>query len=331
MAGLRKILPGLAISVALLVWIFRELRIETLAECYAGIDVPLLLVSASLFIPMQLFRLGRWVFLTSPLGVVSFRDQLRISLVGNALTVLLPLRLGEFSRPAMLKSVSGVPISSGLGVTALERVLDGLLVTGVFWALIPFMPIEATENRVVLGAAIGSGVIFVSAAIALVGMALRPRWVRVVGENTLGKLAPGLWVKVWALMEAFVAGLQVLQGPRNILAVFGATVGYWGANALVIAGLAAACGMKLPWVAAPLILCILVFAIMLPSAPGFLGTYQAAIVLGLSLFGFPKAEGVNFSMVLYPLNIALVVAMALPYVGGWSDVMAQTRRAFKFN
>ena len=72
MAGLRKILPGLAISVALLVWIFRELRIETLAECYAGIDVPLLLVSASLFIPMQLFRLGRWVFLTSPLGVVSF-------------------------------------------------------------------------------------------------------------------------------------------------------------------------------------------------------------------------------------------------------------------
>ena len=209
--------------------------------------------------------------------------------------------------------------------------LDGLLVTGVFWALIPFMPIEATENRVVLGAAIGSGVIFVSAAIALTGMALRPRWVRAFGENTLGKVAPGLWSKVWALMEAFVAGLLVLQGPKNILAVFGATIGYWGANALVIAGLAAACGMKLPWVAAPLMLCILVFAIMLPSAPGFLGTYQAAIVLGLSLFGFPKAEGVNFSMVLYPLNIALVVGMALPYVGGWSDVMAQTRRAFKFN
>ena len=128
-----------------------------------------------------------------------------------------------------------------------------------------------------------------------------------------------------------MAGLQVLQGPRNILAVFGATVGYWGANALVIAGLAAACGMKLPWVAAPLVLCVLVFAIMLPSAPGFLGTYQAAVVMGLSLFDYPAAQGASFSMVLYPLNVGLVVGMALPYAGGWSEIVAQTRRAFKFS
>ena len=102
MPGLLRALPGVALSAALLFWVFRELEWDALAQCYIGIDIPLLLVSGSLFIPMQLFRLGRWVFLTSPLGVVSFRDQLRISLVGNALTVLMPLRLGEFSRPAML-------------------------------------------------------------------------------------------------------------------------------------------------------------------------------------------------------------------------------------
>ena len=331
MPGLLRALPGVALSAALLFWVFRELEWDALAQCYIGIDIPLLLVSGSLFIPMQLFRLGRWVFLTSPLGVVSFRDQLRISLVGNALTVLMPLRLGEFSRPAMLKAVSGVPISSGLGVTALERVLDGLLITGLFWALIPFMPIEATENRAVFGAAVGSGVLFVSAAIALIGMAMKPRWIRLIGEQSLGRVLPGLWAKLWTMMESFVSGLHVLQGTRNVLAVFGATIGYWGANALVVAGVAAACGMKLPWVAAPLILCVLVFAIMLPSAPGFLGTYQAAVVLGLSLFGFSASQGANFAMVLYPLNIFLVVGMALPYAGGLSEILAQTRRAFRFN
>ena len=155
-------------------------------------------------------------------------------------------------------TVSGVPISSGLGVTALERVLDGLLITGLFWALIPFMPIEATENRAVFGAAVGSGVLFVSAAIALIGMAMKPRWIRLIGEQTLGRVLPGLWAKLWTMMESFVSGLHVLQGTRNVLAVFGATIGYWGANALVVAGVAAACGMKLPWVAAPLILCVLV-------------------------------------------------------------------------
>ena len=127
----------------------------------------------------------------------------------------MPLRLGEFSRPAMLKAVSGVPISSGLGVTALERVLDGLLITGLFWALIPFMPIEATENRAVFGAAVGSGVLFVSAAIALIGMAMKPRWIRLIGEQTLGRVLPGLWAKLWTMMESFVSGLHVLRGDSQ--------------------------------------------------------------------------------------------------------------------
>lgn len=329
MGGLRRIIPGLIISLALLYWVFRGMDTAELIACYTELDGSLLFVSATLFIPMQLFRLGRWVLLTSPLGVVSFREQVRISIVGNALTILLPLRLGEFSRPAMLKAVSGVPVSSGLGVTALERVLDGLLISGTFWALIPFMPIAATENKIVFGAAIGSGVLFSSAGIALVGMATRPKWIQALGLHTVGRVAPKLWQKTWGMMEAFVAGLQVLQGPRNILAVFGATVGYWGANALVVACVAAACGMKLPWVAAPLILCVLVFAIMLPSAPGFLGTYQAALVLGLSLFDYQAGQAATYAMVLYPLNILLMVGMALPYVGGLSDVVAQTKQAFK--
>ncbi|MBT6176851.1 MAG: flippase-like domain-containing protein [Deltaproteobacteria bacterium] len=329
MRGFRRFVPGLIVSLVLLYWVFRGLDTTDLMKVYRNLDAPLLFVSATLFIPMQLFRLGRWILLTSPLGVVSFREQIRISIVGNALTILLPLRLGEFSRPAMLKSVSGVPVSSGLGVTALERVLDGLLISGVFWALIPFMPIAATENKVVFGAAIGSGLLFSTAALALVGMATRPQWIELVGLQTMGRLAPSLWEKVWELMKAFVAGLQVLRGPRNILAVFGATVGYWGANALVVAGVAAACGMKLPWVAAPLILCVLVFAIMLPSAPGFLGTYQAALVLGLSLFDYQAGQAATYAMVLYPLNMLLMVGMALPYVGGISDVVAQTKDAFR--
>jgi uncharacterized protein (TIRG00374 family) len=329
MRGLQRLIPGFIISIALLYWVFRDLDSTAVIACYNNLDGPLLFVSATLFIPMQLFRLGRWVLLTSPLGVVSFREQVRISIVGNALTILLPLRLGEFSRPAMLKAVSGVPVSSGLGVTALERVLDGLLVSGTFWALIPFMPIAATENKVVFGAAIGSGVLFLAAAVALVGMATRPKWIEAIGLNTLGRVSAQLWQKAWVLMEAFVAGLQVLQGPRNIFAVFGATLGYWGANALAVACVAAACGMKLPWVAAPLILCVLVFAVMLPSAPGFLGTYQAALVLGLSLFDYPAGQAATYAMVLYPLNMLLMVGVALPYAGGLSDVIAQTKQAFK--
>ena len=58
MPGLLRALPGVALSAALLFWVFRELEWDALAQCYIR-DIPLLLVSSSLFIPMQLFRLSR--------------------------------------------------------------------------------------------------------------------------------------------------------------------------------------------------------------------------------------------------------------------------------
>jgi hypothetical protein len=53
------------------------------------------------------------------------------------------------------------------------------------------------------------------------------------------------------------------------------------------------------------------------------------LVLGLSLFDYPAGQAATYAMVLYPLNMLLMVGVALPYAGGLSDVIAQTKQAFK--
>ncbi len=80
---------------------------------------------------IQICRIYRWDVLIRPFAKISTSALFRISSVGLMAIVVLPLRLGEFVRPFLLKKESGASMSSGIGSIVVERVVDGLLVTAV--------------------------------------------------------------------------------------------------------------------------------------------------------------------------------------------------------
>jgi len=63
-------------------------------------------------------------------------------------------------------------------------------------------------------------------------------------------------------------------------------------------------------------MCVVILGIMVPAGPGFLGTYQASIALGLSIFGMNTTEAAAFGLVMYPLTVLVVVAFGLPFLLG---------------
>ena len=92
-----------------------------------------------LLVVVQLCRSLRWNYLLAPLGVrIPTGPLLAISSVGFMAILALPARLGEFVRPGLLRK-RGVSASAALGTVAVERIVDGLLVSlfvfGAFFAL----------------------------------------------------------------------------------------------------------------------------------------------------------------------------------------------------
>ena len=88
---------------------------------------------------VHLCRSLRWRDLLAPAGVtVAPAPLLAISSVGFMAILALPARLGEFVRPGLLRK-HGVSASAALGMVAVERIVDGLLVSlfvfGAFFAL----------------------------------------------------------------------------------------------------------------------------------------------------------------------------------------------------
>lgn len=261
----------------------------------------------------QLTRAWRWELLIRPFCQISFRQNWRISNVGNMLIMLLPLRLGEFARPYLLKKECGVSITASIGAVVVERVLDGLLVTLIFF----LTTLGLDEQNIIsptlrVGAILALGIF--SGATVMIFLTL---WTHALAANIirtlLGSWSPSLAQKVVSILDAFVMGLRSLPDVSTTLMVVFWTLMYWSINALGMFWLMRAFQWNVPVIAGFTVVCVLVIGIMIPSGPGFLGIYQAAIIAGLAVFNVPKVEAQAYSLVAWALNVAVICLFGMPY------------------
>jgi uncharacterized protein (TIRG00374 family) len=128
-----RLLLSIAVSVLFLWLAFRDVDLKRAWDQLATVapwSVAVYLASQML---IHVTRFLRWDLLIKPFANLPWRDSFRISNVGIMLIFSLPLRLGEMARPIMLKREAGVRMSSSLGAVAVERTLDGLTVTLLFF------------------------------------------------------------------------------------------------------------------------------------------------------------------------------------------------------
>jgi hypothetical protein len=119
------------------------------------------------------------------------------------------------------------------------------------------------------------------------------------------------------MLDAFIHGLRVLPGAGSLGLFFLLTAVYWTVNALSMRILALGFGFELGMVQAWALLGVLVVGVMIPAGPGMVGTFQGAIVVGLSLFAPADAvatRGIAYANVLWAVQLAQVTALGLAFL-----------------
>ena len=54
---------------------------------------------------------------------------------------------------------------------------------------------------------------------------------------------------------------------------------------------------------------ILLIGIAIPTAPGFIGNWHYACIVGLTLFGIPRAEALSFAIIYHFLSIGIILIL----------------------
>jgi|GEM_PF-937171 len=292
-----------ALMLALCLWLVwpnehgREALKATLqALTWAGF-LPYLLGFYGLIAVVHVCRSWRWNYLLAPLGVhIPFGRMLAVSSAGFAAILLLPARLGEFVRPALIRKKGEVSATAALGTVAVERIADGLVVSVM--VVVSFFLLQRPDSP---------GWMMPTAYLALLGFSVlmlflvcamwRPvPTVRFALALTLvPRFAPRIAKIIEAKVLELIRGFAVLKDPKN-LAWFGAwSAAYWLANGLATWLLARGIGLELSFTGAFATMGLVAVGISLPNAPGLVGQFQWLTMLGVSLqFGQERYVGANW-------------------------------------
>jgi uncharacterized protein (TIRG00374 family) len=298
-----KLAASLAVTLGFTAWAFRDTH---WAEQWASLRaahyvwlIPYLVVLGLIHV----FRTLRWGCLLSGLARVRFRALNDASAIGFMMLLVLPFRLGEFARPFLIAQRTPIRRSAAMTSVVLERITDGVFVALLLRGLLFFVPSSAPQVGLVSVAANVMFAIFFGGLLFLLFAAWHHDRAVAMVRRLVGWVSPGLAEKVAHIVDTFVGALKQLPGPRQLVAFFALTVAYWGINALGM-WLLATRGFDLPLTVfqSYVLLCVLVVGVMIPAAPGMMGTFQFAIRVGLALFlpgEMVRSAGLAYANVLW--------------------------------
>ena len=235
---------------------------------------------------VHLCRSWRWHYLLAPLGVrAGFGRILAVSSVGFMAILVLPARLGEFVRPALIRRKGEISASAALGTVAVERIIDGLVVSLLVFTCFVSLRGPDAPGWMMPTAYAALGVFAAAMVFLLCAMRWPEATVRfALKVSLLPRFAPRIAGIIEVKLLDMIRGLAVLRDRKN-LAVFGLwTLAYWGANGFATWLLARGFGLDLSMVGAFATMGLVAVGITLPNSPGLVGQFQWFTMLGVSLY-----------------------------------------------
>lgn len=299
----RQALIGLAVGAALLALTMERAPMGAILASLRALDSSWALLALLAYAADLGLRVIRWRLLfakVAPLPAVTFARAL---LVGYGLNILLPARLGELARIEYLKLRTQTRRSAAIPAIVVERAMDGLLVLSALAIGLTAAGHAGASSPILVGL-IGAGAAMV-AVLAAAPLVLRrvPGWVARrlparAGESLARARAAFAAMDGWTLIGAALITVAIYLAEVAALAAMLQAVGAPPAPGLLLALLGAAS-----------------LSTLLPTAPGFLGSYQLAYALVFELFGrdpvLGAAAATAVQAVLFMPLVLAALALAL--------------------
>jgi len=256
---------------------------------------------------VHLFRAVRWRHLLRPIGQVSLRSVLATAWIGFAAVLFLPLRTGEVVRPYLVSRRGTVRGWEAAGTVAAERLIDGLVLSAILLgalqlsshglgggaAVLDPLPDRVGELDIpvatVPGAAYSALLLFAACVATMAIFYWQRAWALRALRATVGLVSAGLAERLAAIVDRIAGGLRFLPSPRRLGPFLLETIAYWAVNAVGLWLLAQGCGLSgISLVQACTVMGCLGIGILVPSGPGFFGTFQLSVYLALAMFVPPE-------------------------------------------
>ncbi len=265
----------------------------------------------------------RWAFLLRPVERFRGRDLFRVVVIGFTANNVLPLRTGELVRSYVLSTRSRVKNASALATIAVERIFDGL--TMLSFVLIASLSIGLTSQ--VRNVTVVGGILFGTVLIGLV-VASAGRLRTWLIDVAMLRLPERFGSPLRRAAHAFFDGLGILRSREDLVLVVLTSIAAWVLEASVYALISVGFGLGLSPAAILLVTAVANLATLVPSSPGYVGAFEAGVVLALAgAIGIQHDLALSYAIVVHAALYFPITLIGLYFWGreslSWSDMRKQ--------
>jgi uncharacterized protein (TIRG00374 family) len=294
---------GLAIGLGCMYMAVRKIEWREVTEALGRVQYLPLIPCLFLVFLGHIMRALRWRILMAPLKTVKTVRLFSALMIGYVVNSITPAHLGELVRAYVLGKREGISASSVLATIVVERVIDIFSLLGLMLLAVFLYPFPGWVTK--------SGYLMLAGALALV---LLLAALRRFPETTLScftRLAffipGGLRQRLSGAAEGFITGIAPLQGKGDYLAAAFLSAAIWACYGLIFHLCLYAFDFpnrySTGWIASLLLLIITTIAVVVPSSPGYVGTYHYLCQLTLAMFLVPAGEALSFAALVHILNM----------------------------
>ena len=299
----RKFWIGVVISALFLWFALRGLGLGDVGSAVKDANLWWLLPGVAIYFVGVWARAWRWHYLLRPVKPVSTGVMFPIVAIGYMGNNIFPARAGEVLRAVVLKRKEGIPVSASLATVIVERIFDGVVMLAFVFLNLPRLA-ELTSDSGFVGniqqVAIWGAVVFAAALLIFILAAMFPRPASRIGVWGIERLTPQRYhERLLGVMGKFLDGLASLRSPASALMVFLTSIVIWlletGKYWLVMH----AFPFEVDFFTLMLMNGIVNLATTIPSAPGYVGTFDAPGIAVLSAAGVAGAVAAGYTLVLH--------------------------------
>ena len=318
-----KIIIGIAISFFFLFLAIRKIDVTQMKQAFSVANYWYIFPSIVIIFISHWFRSLRWKLLTAPLKQMKAKDLFSSLLIGYSANTVLPAHLGEFLRAYTIGRKYNVAMPSVFATIVTERIIDILSLIAIMILAFLLFPFPTWVKN--------SGILLSSFTLGLLLLFLLSRKY----QQNIYRLFDFLFKpfkveiksRVTNLFASFFDGVQPLKKTSDYLSVVILSCILWicylGVFYISFYTFDLIQTYNLNFTAAVVLLVITTISLVVPSSPGYIGTYHWLCQVSLELFSVPGSVGLSFAILLHLINFFPVFIVG--FILAWKEGISFTK------
>src|SRR3989344_1694447 len=297
-----KLVVSYIISILIVAVILLFVDLNKVVEGVMGFGIGQFAVLVVLVAISFVLRGILWRDLLQPFGKVSFSDSFHINNIGFLVNNILPLRVGEIVKAVLIGRKYSIGKVKSFSTVIVNRILEGSVLVLFFLAGIMIAPTIGNEIKNVM-------ILPAFAFLFMLGLFIFPGVYLKISEKVMKGISANLYEKTKNFIQDIIVGEKAFrQGWLANATIIISAIGVWGVVAGIYYLTAMRFGLDIGIGELLVITAFTSLVTIIPSAPGFIGTFQAGFIFVFLALGFGAEEATAVSIV---IQLAFIIATSL--------------------